>query len=123
MTSCWISRRRPLPSAWRIAISRRRAAPRARSRLARFRQATTRTSPAMNISSAASVPIGPSPWGCELTPIRGMPGEHERLILVGGRMFGFHPPGERVERAFGRLARNTRPAKRRRDSLQSDRDP
>ncbi len=70
-TSCWMICRRPPPSAWRTAISFRRAAPRASSRLARFRQATTSTSPAISVSSPATAVNGPSPCGRELTDMRG----------------------------------------------------
>src|SRR5439155_3160062 len=32
--------------------------------------------------------------------------EHERLILVGDRMLALHPPGERVQRLLGGVARD-----------------
>ena len=58
-------RARPPPSDWRIAISVRRAAPRARNMLARLRQATSSTIPAIAIITADAAVNAVSLVGCE----------------------------------------------------------
>ena len=71
VSSCRTIRPRPPPTASRIAISLRRAAPRASSMLAMFRQAMSSTTPESAISAAAA-PAGPaSEDGDVLVPSRG----------------------------------------------------
>ena len=97
-TSCCTIWRRPPPSACRTAISLRRAAPRASSRLARFRQATASTSPAISVSSPATAVNGPSLWGRELTDMRGRPEIGERPIAIGPRILRVEALREQIER-------------------------
>ena len=65
-SNCLTIRQRDAPTARRTAISFERDVPRARSILARFRQAMSKTAPAMNMSKVAINVIGPSSSGCVL---------------------------------------------------------
>ena len=58
------------PSARRIAISLRRAVPRARSMFARFKQATSRTTPAIPANIAPIFGTGSFSEGAVLVPKR-----------------------------------------------------
>ena len=75
-------RARPPPSDWRIAISVRRAAPRARNMLARLRQATRSTIPAIAIITADAAVNAVSLVGCEDRVKRVGSAEHERVVPI-----------------------------------------
>ena len=107
-SSCRTTRARPLPSAWRIAISRRRAEPRASSRFARFRHATSSTSTDISISSADSVAGPESVSGPRADAEARHQPDRQRLVLVGGWIIALHLPRDAVERALRRRCREPR---------------
>ena len=90
-------RARPPPSDWRIAISVRRAAPRARNMLARLRQATRSTIPAIAIMTADAAVNAVSLVGCEDRVKRVCGAEHERVVAIDVGVLGGQPRRHRFD--------------------------